>query len=88
MGSYFNPVNPQVTPEEEDTDEKNNAALQASAGALIKPAAWETHSTTVAWSVEWKPNKGLMPIRPQVVFKSPGTLQGGRALQLWNSEGA
>ena len=89
---YFSPVNPMVTAEEDkekaEEDNKKNAALQASAGALIKPAAWETHSTTVAWSVEWKPNKGLMPIRPQVVFKSPGTLQGGRALQLWNSEGA
>ena len=87
---YFCAVNPHVAAEGEEGSEENKktAALQASAGALMRPEAWETHSTTVAWSVEWKPNKGLMPIRPQVVFKTPGTLQGGRALQLWGSEGS
>ena len=60
---------------------KNGSPLQATGGALTRVSMWETEHTSVLWSVQWKA-KGLMPIRPRVVFKAAGALMQGRALQL------
>ena len=57
-------------------------ALQASAAAMLPCHTWNTEHTSIMWSVQWKPNKGLMPIRPQVVFKEDGSLAPGKAIYM------
>ena len=56
-------------------------ALQASAAALLPTDAWETEFTTLVWSCTWKA-KGLMPVRPQIIFKADGSIPAGEALML------
>jgi hypothetical protein len=62
-------------------EEEGVSSLQASAAALIPPKAWETKHTQMVWSMTWK-SKGLMPIRPQIIFSFSGEIGAGQALML------
>ena len=66
---------------EEGGGDSTGTALQASAANMVPAKTWNTSDTMLAWSVQWRA-KGLMPIRPQVVFKRAGALPAGRALTL------
>jgi len=57
------------------------SSFQASAGAMLPVKTWGTPHTKVIWAVNWKA-KGLMPIRPQVVFTTECTIPPGQALEL------
>jgi hypothetical protein len=65
----------------EDEEAGGVSSLQASAAALIPPKAWETKHTMMVWSMTWK-SKGLMPIRPQIIFSITGEIGAGQALML------
>ena len=49
---------------------------------MIDHDFWNTDLTEITWSVQWKPTKGLMPVRPMVVFSSAGTLPPKKAVFL------
>jgi hypothetical protein len=52
---------------------------QGSVAAMVPCHLWNTSITAVTWAVQWKPNKGLMPIRPQVMFSDGGSLPAKQA---------
>ena len=52
------------------------------AAMMVDHDFWNTAVTQVAWSVQWKPTKGLMPVRPVVVFSAAGSLPAKKALFL------
>ena len=53
---------------------------QASCAAMVPSGTWNSLITDIIWSVQWK-MKGLMPIRPQVIFIEAGTLPPGRGIE-------
>lgn len=65
----------------DDGDDGASVALQASAAGMVPHSKWETGDTMIAWAVQWKA-KGLMPVRPTVVFRRAGALPAGRSLLL------
>lgn len=66
---------------ENQSGANTKASLQASAGVMIPMKKWDSNHSELLWSVQWKA-KGLMPIRPQVVFRGSGSLGIGRAIEL------
>jgi hypothetical protein len=69
---------------ENDSGENDGTAmpsLQATAGTMIPITHWITEQTHIVWSTQWK-SRGLMPIRPQVVFREAGSLAPGRGFEL------
>jgi hypothetical protein len=68
-----------IAMEDDEGNPGGGATLQASAAALVPAKLWETHCTKLVWSMTWK-SKGLMPIRPQIVFMSSGDIGPGQAL--------
>jgi hypothetical protein len=57
-------------------------ALQASAAAMIECNKWNGKHTKVLWTLTWKPPRGFMPQRPQVVLSDGGKIVAGKALEL------
>jgi hypothetical protein len=47
---------------------------------MVPSGTWKSPLTDIIWSVQWK-MKGLMPIRPQVIFIEAGKLPAGRGLE-------
>ena len=68
--------------DEESANQGEGMALQASAAAMIPFHCWDNKYSTTVWSVQWKPGKGLVPIRPQVVLRADGSLDKNRAFVL------
>jgi len=77
----FVPNAKQAVEEEEDAEGGNTTSLQASAGSLVLPTVWDTKYTMRLWSCVWKA-RGLMPMRPQVVFSCDGVLPPWKALEI------
>ena len=75
----FTPAN--VTAQAGNDNEEGAVASQSSAAALLPWHNWQTSMTNTVWAVQWKA-KGLMPIRPQVVFTVASSVGPGRATYL------
>ena len=54
---------------------------------MIPITHWTTEQTHIVWSAQWKA-RGLMPIKPQVVFREAGSLGPGRGFELQPSQEA
>ena len=55
--------------------------LQSQIAAVVPMAIWETHGTSIVWSVK-KAASGIMPIRPQVLLTKEVVLEAKQALTL------
>ena len=48
--------------------QKKKVVSQTHIAGAIPHKAWRTRATGITWIMKWVPNKGLQPLRPQVVF--------------------
>lgn len=70
---------PQASQQVTEVEGGGVATLQANAAALVPAGLWQTVYTKLVWSMVWK-SKGLMPIRPQIIFTFSGEVLPGEAL--------